>query len=62
MTLDQALAYLTPHPATGANAPVLLTASTMREAIAVIRAALPSPTDTAASTGGAPPNPGATKP
>lgn len=40
MTLDEALAYLTPHPQTGANAPVLLKASTMRTAIAAIRTAL----------------------
>lgn len=38
MTLEQALAYLTPHPTT--NGPVMLTPAKMREAIAVIRAAL----------------------
>jgi hypothetical protein len=38
MTLEQALAYLTPHPST--NGPVHLNPEKMREAIAVIRAAL----------------------
>jgi hypothetical protein len=38
MTLEQALAYLTPHPST--KGPVHLNPEKMREAIAVIRAAL----------------------
>lgn len=40
MTLDEALAYLTPHRLTGPNSPVLLTAHKMRTAVAVIEAAL----------------------
>lgn len=40
MTLDEALAYLTPHRLTGPNGPVLLTAHKMRTAIAVIETAL----------------------
>lgn len=38
MTLEQALTYLTPHPST--KRPVHLDPEKMREAIAVIRAAL----------------------
>lgn len=40
MTLEEALAYLTPHPMTGDGACIGLTAGKMREAVAVIEAEL----------------------
>lgn len=56
MTLDEALAYLTPHRLTGPNSPVLLTAHKMRTAIAVIEAALGRQTEPAEPSPSTSPN------
>lgn len=40
MSLDEAIAYLTPHRLSGSKAPIILNAEKMREAITVIENAL----------------------